>query len=321
MRRATGLASIGTLVRVVLLVTGCAAAWAQTREEVLAALRVHADSITRHKAEEFGESLTDDFVSDNVSAQPRSKSDTVAAIAGMIKGAPTLGNFQGMLLLAGNFAVFDECSFVMQNPKTGRQYRIFHMDIVELRGTKVKVMTTFGDSAAGSVALGMVEPPIPAPPPRSARVYPTPAPQPTYLAPLAAQAEALSRWNRHDLTAMATMLAQDADIMISPLLDEVDREAYVAWQEVFFAAFPDLTLTPIRSFDMGDGWVVSELQMTGTHRGAYLGHAATWKPIRMRVGYLARYRDGLVTNLKLYMDSLSLLKQIGFEPAARVAAN
>jgi hypothetical protein len=72
---------------------------------------------------------------------------------------------------------------------------------------------------------------------------------------------------------------------------------------------------------MGDGWVVSELQMTGTHRGAYLGHAATWKPIKMRVGYLARYRDGLVTNLKLYIDSLYLLKQLGFEPAARVAAN
>ncbi len=179
-------------------------------------------------------------------------------------------------------------------------------------------MTTFGDSAAGNVALGLVEPPIPAPPARLSRVYPTPAAAATGLAPMAALKEALARWNAHDLDAMAKMLHGDATVMISPLLDEVGRDAYIAWQEVIFTAFPDLTLTPIRSLDMGDGWVVSEVTMTGTQKGPYLGHAASGKPIKLRAAYLTRYdAAGLATNLKLYFDSLFLLKQLGYEPVAR----
>ncbi len=74
--------------------------------------------------------------------------------------------------------VSDEASFVMANPKTGRRCRIFHMDIVEMKGRRLKVRTAFGDAAAAGVALGLIQLPVP-PPPRSSRTYPVPDPKPT----------------------------------------------------------------------------------------------------------------------------------------------
>ena len=316
MRKSKKCVQVGAVL-VVLLLLAAASAGGQTKDQVIQDLRAHADTLTRHDIDAFAATLTDDFVSDNVSAKPRNKSEMVAAIGAMLKNSPTLQNFQGGLLVSGSFAVFDECSFVMMNPKTNRQYRIFHLDIVELRGSKVKVMTTFGDAAAGNVALGVIEPPVPAPPNRLTRVFPAPAPEPTWLPPAASLSQALSRFNSHDLASMAKMLGEDARVMISPLLDEVGRDAYIAWQEVMFTAFPDLTLTPIRSFDMGDGWAVSEVTMTGTQKGPYLGHAPSGKPIRLRAAYLGRYdAKGLATIIKLYYDSLNILTQLGYQPVS-----
>ena len=61
---------------------------------------------------------------------------------------------------------------------------------------------------------------------------------------------------------MGKMLGNDAQIMFSVLYDPVNRGAYLAWMGVMRKAFPDLGVNATRTFDMGSGWVVSEVTMS-----------------------------------------------------------
>jgi predicted ester cyclase len=186
------------------------------------------------------------------------------------------------------------------------------MDIVEMKGNKLKVKTTFGDGASMKVALGLIEPPLPLPPSTTTTTIPNP--QPTGLVPLQAQDKFQVRWNKHDLSSIAEMLHADAKILVSPLLDPVDRNAYIGWQELFFTAFPDISMSTTRCYG-GKDWAVSEIMLKGTNSGSYIGHASTGKKIELRAGYLTRFdTKGLITSLKLFIDSMVIMKQLGFEP-------
>jgi predicted ester cyclase len=102
---------------------------------------------------------------------------------------------------------------------------------------------------------------------------------------------------------------------VAPLLDPVDRNAYVGLQELFFLAFPDISITTVRCY-AGDSWAVSEIMLKGTNSGSYTGNPSTGKKIELRAGYLTRFDTrGLITSLKLYINSMVIMKQFGFEPA------
>jgi len=310
-----------TLVGAILLLLGCTSKDIQRRNKLISTVHESSKLFSVHDMEKYLTHYADDFQWDPVSAPSRlSRSDFVAAISNLPKNDPTLYHFQDKVLASGNFAFYDGCSFVAKNPSTGIMYRTYHADIVEFSGLKIKVMTSFSDGAATGVALGLIEPPLPEPPLPGTRSWPTAEPQPTKLKPLAAQKESQARWNSHDVASMAKMLHHDAKILISPLFDPVGREAYAAWMEIFFRAFPDLSVNATRTFDMGDGWVASEVKMAGTNTGSYLGHPATGKPITLRAAYLGRYdANGLTTDLRLYFDSKAILGQLGLKPVTLAA--
>jgi predicted ester cyclase len=101
---------------------------------------------------------------------------------------------------------------------------------------------------------------------------------------------------------------------VAPLLDPVDRNAYVGWQELFFTAFPDIRMTTVCCY-AGDNWAVSEIMLKATNSGSYIGHAPAGKKIELRAGYLTRFDSkGLITSLKLFIDSMVIMKQLGLEP-------
>ena len=113
------------------------------------------------------------------------------------------------------------------------------------------------------------------------------------------------------------MLHANAEILVSPLLDPVDRNAYVGWQELFFTAFPDISMTSVRCY-AGDNWAVSEIMLKGTNSGSYIGHPSTGKKIELKAGYLTRFDSkGLITSLKLFIDSMVIMKQLGLEPVKK----
>jgi len=278
------------------------------------------EALNNQDVEKYANYLTDDFLWIIASSPtPISRDDFIAMLQHLVEGENF--HFQEQIMIPGNdFGFFDVCSHVTKNPTTGIMYRVFHADIIEFAGLQMRVMMTFGDGAVGSVALGLIEPPLPAPPLPGQRAWLDVETKPTKMKLPEVQKESQDRWNSHDLTSLATMIHQDARILISPLYDEIGREAFIAWMEVMFHAFPDLRLESTRTIDLGDGWAVSEVKMTGTNQGPYLGNPATGKPFSLTAAYLGRYNsDGLMTNLKLYFDSMTIMNDLGLEPVTVVA--
>jgi len=289
-------------------------AWAQTEEELIAVAQASTDALNAHDFEQFATYFADDFIADNVAIPPPLDKETfLNVVVPWYTATPGIYHFQKQYLVSGNIMVFDECGFINTHPETGMRYTTFHMDIIEFEGYKMKKMTSFQDRGDELVALGVIEPPLPFPPP--APSFTLPDAEPTGMAPFEAQAELQSRWNTHDLSLYAKMIRSDAEILISPLIDPVGRDPYIAWQELWFLAVPDVHMEPVRTYDLGDGWVISEVVWTGTNEGPYLESSGTGNSIDLRVGFLARYdADGLITNLKWYFDSMTILNQLGLDP-------
>jgi ketosteroid isomerase-like protein len=321
MKKQMGSIIVWVLIGAILLLSGCTSKEDRRRNELISAVHESSKIFSMHDIEKYMDHYTDDFQWEVVSAPGRlSRSDFFAFLSNRVKKDPSIYHFQDRVLASGDFAFLDGCSFVSKNPDTGISYRICHADIVEFSGLKIKVMTTFSDGSCNDVALGLIEPTLPAPPLPGRRAWPTPESKPTSLQPQDAHEESQARWNRHDLTAMAEMLHQDAKILISPIFDPVGREAFIAWMENLFRAFGDHSIEATRTFDLGDGWIGSEVKMSGANTGPYLGNTATGKPISLRAIYLGHYdADGLMTELRLYFDSKAILDQLGLEPVPVVA--
>ena len=82
----------------------------------------------------------------------------------------------------------------------------------------------------------------------------------------------------------------------------------------FFLAFPDISMTTVRCYG-GNDWAVSEIMLKGTNSGPYIGNPSTGKKIELKAGYLTRFdTKGLITSLKLYINSMVIMKQLGLEP-------
>ncbi|HET7838704.1 MAG TPA: nuclear transport factor 2 family protein [Rectinemataceae bacterium] len=288
---------------------------AQQRYDLVSIIEASDLALTGHDIAKYMTFTTGDFVQDAVaSPKPVSRADFSARIGGRLAADPKLYHFQKQILVSGDLAFFDECSFVRTNPLTGLPFRVFHADIVSFENGKMKVMTTFGEGAAEDYALGRIEATLPQPPAPGSAGWPE-DPRPTGLKPMAAHLETLERLGKHDMGSLGQMLARSAKVLVSPLFEEVGRDSYVAWMGTLISAFPDLAFKPVRSIDLGGGWVVSELVLSGSNTGSWLGNQATGRPISVRTAYLGHYgSDGLATSLKWYLNSMTILGQLGLKP-------
>jgi len=107
------------------------------------------------------------------------------------------------------------------------------------------------------------------------------------------------------------MVHPDAEIFDTGLGVPVNRDAYVAAQEMNFQGFSDMRGEIVRVIDMGDGWVSREVVFTGTHDGPFMGIPATGRTCTLRGAGLLRFdADGLVTNFSLYYDMLTMVQQL-----------
>ena len=302
---------------VVFTLTACTSKEQKHEEKLIAMVHESSKIFSKGDIEQYGNHYADDCVWDRASSpEPLSRSDFMAILQNITEGDPTVYHFQERVLVGGNFAFFDKCSFIWENPVTKTKYRTFHSDIIEFDDdAKFKVMTSFSDGASGPVALNQWEPTLPPPPLPGRRPWPLVEPEPTKLKPPEAQAELQSRWNRQDSAAMAKMLHEDAKILFSPLYDTVGRDAFSGWMQVMFDAFPDLSIQPTRTFDMGEGWIIDEVKMSGTNKGPYLGNDATGKSFSLRAAFAGRYDDdGLLVELRLYFDSMTIMNSLGLKP-------
>ena len=304
-------------------------ATAATEEELLAVHEASNNALNAHDVDTMMSLWTDDIIYDYVAApSPADGKEEVAAFFGaMFQAVPDFHVEQRRKLVSGNIMV-TECTVTgthqgewMGIPATGNSVQLIHIDILEFEGDKFKRLTTYDDSVSFLVQVGL----MPAPELDPALLVPSftlPEAEPTGLAPLEAEAEGQSRWNAHDLSNMAKAVHPDAEILIAPLGLTLNRNGYIASQELYFLGFPDISMEAVRSIDMGDGWVLNEVLWKGTHTGLYFDILATGRPIQVRGAYLSRWdADGLQTNIHIYFDNLTVLAQLGLFPPPDPEAN
>jgi predicted ester cyclase len=83
----------------------------------------------------------------------------------------------------------------------------------------------------------------------------------------------------------------------------------VFWR-TFKEAFPDVALEPVQVVATED-FVTAVLEVTGTHRGEFLGHEATGRSFRVRGIQVGRFEDGRMTERWGSTDQLGILQQLG----------
>ena len=126
---------------------------------------------------------------------------------------------------------------------------------------------------------------------------------------------AVAEFNERDWERFGEVHAEEV-ILTAPSLAEPakGRRAVEDWARGLATAFPDLIWEPIHSFGQDDQ-VGAEIIARGTHTGP-LNTAdgktipATNKPVQMSIGGFFKVEGDTVSEVHLYNDLLSLLKQL-----------
>lgn len=82
---------------------------------------------------------------------------------------------------------------------------------------------------------------------------------------------------------------------------------------VFYVAFPDLHFEVEREFASGDQVAVC-WQVTGTHRGEFVGIPPTGKRLDYHACGIFQVRDGKIARIWTYLDTGQMLRQLGVLP-------
>jgi steroid delta-isomerase-like uncharacterized protein len=110
------------------------------------------------------------------------------------------------------------------------------------------------------------------------------------------------------------LVAPDALIRTPLPLETTGAQAL---KEVFarlHRIFPDLQVTIDDLIEEGDK-VVSRNTVTGTHRGEYMGHPPTGKPVTYNEIFIFRFAGGRIVETWGVVDVFSQMKQLGAIPA------
>ena len=84
-------------------------------------------------------------------------------------------------------------------------------------------------------------------------------------------------------------------------------------------AFPDQRHENVRMHVSDGDTVVSEFDLLGTNTGEFLGLPPTGRSFRVAVIAVFTFDDDRITNERVYLDSASLLRQIGHEDLLPIA--
>ena len=76
------------------------------------------------------------------------------------------------------------------------------------------------------------------------------------------------------------------------------------------AGFPDIVFSIKEQIAEGEK-VVSRFEWTGTHKGGFLGVAATGRPVRVWGVVIDRLENGRIRDTRIIMDTLGLMTQLG----------
>ena len=82
---------------------------------------------------------------------------------------------------------------------------------------------------------------------------------------------------------------------------------------VFYAAFPDMHFEVEREFFSGDQVAIC-WRVAGTHRGDFVGIPPTGRRVEYHACGIGQVRDGKIARLRTYLDTGTILRQLGVLP-------
>jgi len=123
--------------------------------------------------------------------------------------------------------------------------------------------------------------------------------------------------NKHDVSIIAELYPDC--VYYSPAIGELRGEAYRKFFASVLAAFPDAHEIVKDQLAEGDK-VVTRWSFTGTHKGTFMGVAATGRQVTITGMCIDRIVNGKIVEECEEWDTFGMMQQLGVVPAARVEA-
>jgi steroid delta-isomerase-like uncharacterized protein len=118
--------------------------------------------------------------------------------------------------------------------------------------------------------------------------------------------------NLHDLDAVMATFGREARYDDEPWNDRrLGLEGVRAYYGELLRALPDLVITVLRRH-VSDDAVVLEVEIAGTHGGAWRGLPATGRAVRFQLcGVFSFDADNKLAGERIYYDRATVLRQLG----------
>jgi steroid delta-isomerase-like uncharacterized protein len=114
-----------------------------------------------------------------------------------------------------------------------------------------------------------------------------------------------------DLDALDSILAEDF-VDHDPGNQSADREGVKAFFRGFRKAFPDFEPEVVELHADDNGYVTMRYNVSGTHKGEFMGFAPTGRTFETSAMQMAKFNDeGKCTERWGVTDQLQILKQLG----------
>jgi len=127
---------------------------------------------------------------------------------------------------------------------------------------------------------------------------------------LAVAREWIQAMVERDPEKMGAMAAEDVEVLeVAEGEVHVGRDHLVWAYQDLFAAYPDCTCEVLNEF-AGDDHVLIEVQWRGTETGEFRGQAPSGGKADIRIGYVFKLSDALISGITEYYDAATLERQL-----------
>ena len=117
-------------------------------------------------------------------------------------------------------------------------------------------------------------------------------------------------FNKHDLEAYKTMVADDVVWSEMAMPKDQNKEEMLAGLKTFWGGFSDVKLEPASTWAAGD-YVVSTGTVSGTNDGEMPGMGKTGKKVTMTYVEIDKFKDGKLAAGWLFMNTQAMAQQLG----------
>ena len=125
---------------------------------------------------------------------------------------------------------------------------------------------------------------------------------------------AIDAWNRHDADAYLALYAEGGTYHNPRMGNPLTGEAIANFAKSVWTAYPDASLEIISRGDTGEGLVVSQFVLHGTHTGPYFdGSPPTGRTVAYSIALFTQIEGDKIRSEHVYFDRQAPAEQLGLK--------